>query len=202
MFSVQQSPLLIAENKAELFCNYTSTRPNIEAVKATLFKGATRSVKVCSVNCNVTCSKPNGTEFSCQVKFNKTEKVVIFNLQNLHANQTDIYICKIEVIWQAPYESHESHGTVIHVKATEPESQSGPPKYSMAMIAAVGALSFYNMLITAALLYCWFKNKKNRIIRNDYFNMIKWQESNGPKKRHPPPAVLARNYTAYRYWEP
>lgn len=47
-----------------------------------------------------------------------------------------------------------------------------------------------------------FKNKKNRIVRNDYFNMIQWQESNGPKKRHPPPAVLARNYTAYRYWEP
>lgn len=125
-FSVQQSPLLIAEKNAELFCNYTSTRPNIEAVKATLYKGATRSVKVCSVDCNITCSKPNGTEFSCHVKFNKTEKVVIFNLKNLQANQTDIYICKIEVIWQAPYEFYESHGTVIHVKGMDTRLPSDP----------------------------------------------------------------------------
>ncbi|XP_066478039.1 T-cell-specific surface glycoprotein CD28 [Tiliqua scincoides] len=202
-FSVQQSPLLIAEKSAELFCSYTSTRQNIEAMKATLFKGTNRSLKVCSVDCNTTCQTSNGTGFNCQVTFNKTEKVFIFNLQNLQVNQTDIYICKIEVILQPPYESDESHGTVIHVIAAEPDTQQEePPKYPMAMIAAVGALSFYNMLITAVLFHCWFKNKKNRIIRNDYFNMIQWQESNGPKKRHRPPAVLARDYTAYRSWEP
>lgn len=203
-FSVKQSPVLITEKNAELFCSYKANRHKIKEVKATLFKGANRLVKVCSVECNFTCRPPNsnGTGFNCQVKFNETEKAFIFNLQNLHVNQTDIYICKIEVILPPPYESDESHGTVIHVKAAEPVSQQKPPKYSRAMIAAVGALSFYNMLITAALFYFWIKNKKNRIIRNDYFNMIQWHETKGPKKRHPPPAVLARNYTAYRSWEP
>uniref|UniRef100_A0A8D0E6E9 Immunoglobulin V-set domain-containing protein n=1 Tax=Salvator merianae TaxID=96440 RepID=A0A8D0E6E9_SALMN len=39
------------------------------------------------------------------------------------------------------------------------------------------------------------------IIRKDYFNMTPWQ-SNGPKKRQNQSGVPARNYTAYRSWEP
>ncbi|XP_061468855.1 T-cell-specific surface glycoprotein CD28 isoform X2 [Rhineura floridana] len=200
--SVQQRLLHTAGNKsATIFCNYTSKSNEITSFKVLLRKGIERA-EVCSVYWDSTrnITKYNKSmEFSCQVTVNKQEKEVIFNLQNLHVNQTDIYTCKIEILNPAPYEWSESLGTLVHVIA--PESQCHPGPEFMGVAAAIAVLVCYSILMTAAFCHCWLKTKKNKIIRNDYFNMTPWQ-SNGPKKRHQPPGVPARNYTAYRSWEP
>ncbi|XP_033029996.1 T-cell-specific surface glycoprotein CD28 [Lacerta agilis] len=198
---VQQRPLRLMSESAKIFCSYTSNGKKIKAFKASLRKGIER-VEVCSIYWNNTHNiANNGTEISCQVAF-RTEKEVSFSLQSLHANQTDIYSCKIDILDPPPYEFNESLGTLVHVKAPEaPESRCLERPEFMSMAAAIGVLIFYSILTTAAFFYCWLKTKKNKIVRNDYFNMTAWQ-ANAPKKRSQPPGVPARNYTAYRSWEP
>ncbi|XP_053122610.1 T-cell-specific surface glycoprotein CD28 [Hemicordylus capensis] len=199
--SVQQSPRLTVENNATLFCNYTSKQPLVE-FKVLLFKGVERTEEVCSVFWNGTYASRKKTQgFSCDVNVIENEKTVLFELLNLSTIQTDIYTCKFERISPAPHEYSESHGTVIHVRApgrTCPEIQ---PEYLIPMATTIGVLVFYSVLITTAFFFCWLKIRRNKIIQNDYLNMIQWQ-TNGPKKRHPQPGVPARNYTAYRSWEP
>nr|XP_028563754.1 T-cell-specific surface glycoprotein CD28 [Podarcis muralis] len=198
---VQQRPLRLMSESAKIFCNYTSNGKKIEAFRALLRKGVER-VEVCSIYKNSTHNITKySPEISCRVAF-KTEKEVTFNLQSLHANQTDIYSCKIEVFEPPPYEVNESLGTLVHVKAPEtPESQCQQGPVFTSMAAAIGVLIVYSILTTTAFFYCWLKTKKNKIVRNDYFNMTAWQ-SNALKKRPQPPGVPARNYTAYRSWEP
>ncbi|XP_034989310.1 T-cell-specific surface glycoprotein CD28 [Zootoca vivipara] len=197
---VQQRPLRLMSESAKIFCNYTSNGKKIKEFRALLLKGIER-VEVCSIYWNTTHKIANSTGISCQVAF-RTENEVSFYLQSLHANQTDIYCCKIEILDPPPYEFNESLGTLVHVKApetAESQCQQGPEFISMAV--AIGVLILYSIVTTAAFFFCWRKTKKNKIVRNDYFNMTAWQ-SNAPKKRPQQPGVPARNYTAYRSWEP
>lgn len=113
---VAQHPLLIVTNQtATLVCNYTYNGTGKE-FRASLHKGTDCSVEVCSISWNMTNIRRNTTkEFNCQGDHDKDK--VIFNLWNMNANQTDIYFCKIEVMYPPPYVYNEkSNGTVIHVK--------------------------------------------------------------------------------------
>ncbi|OWK00061.1 CD28, partial [Cervus elaphus hippelaphus] len=54
-------------------------------------------------------------EFNCTVKVGN--ETVTFYLQDLYVNQTDIYFCKLEVLYPPPYiDNEKSNGTIIHVK--------------------------------------------------------------------------------------
>ncbi|XP_032081545.1 T-cell-specific surface glycoprotein CD28 [Thamnophis elegans] len=108
-------------------------------------------------------------------------------------------MCKIEVIDPPPYET-ESRSNLIYVTELPPR-QEKLNCMNMPMAISLGFFVFYSLMITAAIYYCWLKSKKNRALQNDYFNMTSWQ-SNGPRKRPPRHGAPARNYTAYRYWEP
>lgn len=113
---VAQHPLLIVANQtATLVCNYTYNGTGKE-FRASLHKGTDSSIEVCSISWNTTIiSKNSNKEFNCQGHHDKNK--VIFNLWNMNANQTDIYFCKIEVMYPPPYVYNEkSNGTVIHVK--------------------------------------------------------------------------------------
>lgn len=111
-----QHPLLIVANQtATLVCNYTYNGTGKE-FRASLHKGTDSSVEVCVISWNATkISRTSNKEFNCQGGHHKDK--IIFNIRNMNANQTDIYFCKIEVMYPPPYVYNEkSNGTVIHVK--------------------------------------------------------------------------------------
>nr|XP_056717191.1 T-cell-specific surface glycoprotein CD28 [Euleptes europaea] len=200
VISVVQPSLLVAENKsATVLCSYTCNSPEMKTFKASMFKGTARNVEVCSVTWNKTFQKYNDSksEISCRAEANTT--AVKFNLFNLSVAHTDIYLCKIEVIYPAPYHHSEGNGTVIHVKEELQREQR--PEYSGAMAAGLAIIACYSVAVTGALVYCRVRNRKKRLPQKDYHNMISWQV-NSPKKRNSQPSVPARTYTTYRFWEP
>ncbi|XP_063017457.1 T-cell-specific surface glycoprotein CD28 isoform X1 [Melospiza melodia melodia] len=198
---VAQHPLLIVTNQtATLVCNYTYNGTGKE-FRASLHKGTDSSVEVCFISWNVTKIRSNSTkEFNCQGDHDKDK--VIFNLWNMNANQTDIYFCKIEVMYPPPYVYNEkSNGTVIHVKETPIQIQQPQSTMPLWILATVtGILALYSMLITAGFFNYWQKSKKRLYHQSDYMNMT---------PRHPPyknkgyPSYApTRDYTAYRSWQP
>uniref|UniRef100_A0A8C5TVE9 CD28 molecule n=1 Tax=Malurus cyaneus samueli TaxID=2593467 RepID=A0A8C5TVE9_9PASS len=123
-------------------CNYTYNGTGKE-FRASLHKGTDSSVEVCFISWNTTKISSNSSkEFNCQGDRHKNK--VIFSLWNMNANQTDIYFCKIEVMYPPPYVYNEkSNGTVIHVK----EPQSAFPLWILATV--IGIFALYSLLITA-----------------------------------------------------
>uniref|UniRef100_A0A8D0E6E6 Uncharacterized protein n=1 Tax=Salvator merianae TaxID=96440 RepID=A0A8D0E6E6_SALMN len=176
-----QRPLKILRSKnATIFCNYTCDRKESMLFKATLLRGieGEERVEVASVSWNSTFNSSQcNSEFTCGVKVSGKEKEITFGLQNLQLNQTDLYFCKIEIL-TPPYQSNISlSGTLLQGKGK-----------NMKLVAFDSI-----QMVKLSLL--------KKIIRKDYFNMTPWQ-SNGPKKRQNQSGVPARNYTAYRSWEP
>lgn len=116
---VTQRPVLRVDNKtATLVCNYTYNGTGKE-FRASLHKGTDSAVEVCFVSWNTT--KGNNTQssngFTCHGYQDDQKKHVIFNLSNMNPNHTDIYFCKIEVMYPPPYVcSDKSNGTIIHVR--------------------------------------------------------------------------------------
>ncbi|KAL2302447.1 hypothetical protein Nmel_009876 [Mimus melanotis] len=153
---VAQHPLLIVANQtATLVCNYTYNGTGKE-FRASLHKGTDSSVEVCFISWNTTIISNNSNkEFNCQGDHDKNK--VIFHLWNMNANQTDIYFCKIEVMYPPPYVYNEkSNGTVIHVKETPTQIQEPRSAIPLWILGTVtGILALYSMLITAVCINYW-----------------------------------------------
>ncbi|XP_025957658.1 T-cell-specific surface glycoprotein CD28 [Dromaius novaehollandiae] len=199
---VAQHPLLTVENKtATLVCNYTYNGTGKE-FRASLHKGTDSAAEVCFVSWNMTkISSNSNKEFNCKGIHDKDK--VIFKLWNMTANQTDIYFCKIEVMYPPPYVYNEkSNGTVIHVTETpiqiqEPQSASS----YWIMVAVTGVLAFYSTLITAVFINYWQKSKEKMYHQSDYMNMTPRHPPYQKNKGYPSYAPT-RDYTAYRSWQP
>nr|XP_030133491.1 T-cell-specific surface glycoprotein CD28 isoform X2 [Taeniopygia guttata] len=198
---VAQHPLLIVANQtATLVCNYTYNGTGKE-FRASLQKGTDSSVEVCVISWNTTKISSNSNKgFNCQGSYDKDK--VIFNLWNMNTNQTDIYFCKIEVMYPPPYVYNEkSNGTVIHVKETPTqiqEPQSAIPLWILATVT--GILALYSTLITAVSINYW-KSKKYMYRQSDYMNMTPRHPPYQKNKGYPSYAPT-RDYTAYRSWQP
>ncbi|KAF4796774.1 T-cell-specific surface glycoprotein CD28 like protein [Turdus rufiventris] len=218
---VAQHPLLIVANQtATLVCNYTYNGTGKE-FRASLHKGTDSSVEVCSISWNTTIISENSNkEFNCQGHHDKNK--VIFNLWNMNANQTDIYFCKIEVMYPPPYVYNEkSNGTVIHVKETPTQIQEPPSAIPLWILSTVtGILALYSMLITAVCIKYWVcstpmvypktaetpdalqqKSKNKKYHQSDYMNMTPRHPIYQKNKGYPSYAPT-RDYTAYRSWQP
>ncbi|KAJ7345439.1 hypothetical protein JRQ81_001389 [Phrynocephalus forsythii] len=201
--SVHQTPLhAVVNQNAEISCTYAYEK-EVKEFNIWLLKGVPERVSVCSFKCSTTCTMKNSTVgFNCRVT--KKAKGVTFHLQKLCTGQTDVYICKIGVALPPPYmDSESNNGTFINVTGVSEAPKCQCPERGseyVGMTAIIGGLVLYGVAITVAFYYCWVKSKKRKIARNDYFNMTPWH-LNGARKKHPP-AVPARNYTAYRSWEP
>ncbi|NXA41035.1 CD28 protein, partial [Eudromia elegans] len=196
---VAQHPLLIVANEtARLVCNYTYNGTGKE-FRASLHKGTASAVEVCFVSWNNTKVSSNcNKEFNCKGIHEKNK--VIFNLWNMTANQTDIYFCKIAVMYPPPYVYNEkSNGTVIHVKGKTPiQIQEAPPANSYwIMVAVTGVLAFYSTLITAVFINYWQKSKQRMFHQSDYMNMTP-RHPPYPKNKGYPSYAPTRDYTAYR----
>ncbi|XP_058042701.1 T-cell-specific surface glycoprotein CD28 [Ahaetulla prasina] len=199
--SKQQSFLhkTVHEN-AQLACDFPAHRETITKLNAYLLKGVgEEQLFEANWNNSTLFIKINSSELSLDINITKEEKHAVFHLSNLQVNHTDSYMCKIEVIDPPPYET-ESRSNLIYVKEPPPH-QEKLNYMNMPMAIPLGFFVFYSLIITATIYYCWLKRKKNRVLQNEYFNMMPWQ-SNGPRKRPPQHGVPTRNYTAYRYWEP
>ncbi|XP_017198104.1 T-cell-specific surface glycoprotein CD28 isoform X1 [Oryctolagus cuniculus] len=197
---VKQSPMLVVNNnEVNLSCKYTYNLFSKE-FRASLYKGADSAVEVCVVNGNF--SHPHQfhstTGFNCDGKLGN--ETVTFYLKNLYVNQTDIYFCKIEVMYPPPYlDNEKSNGTIIHVKEqhfcpAHPSPKSSTLFWVLVVVGAV--LAFYSMLVTVALFSCWMKSKKNRLLQSDYMNMTPRRP--GPTRKHYQPYAPARDFAAYR----
>ncbi|XP_032548898.1 T-cell-specific surface glycoprotein CD28 [Chiroxiphia lanceolata] len=199
---VAQSPLLKVDNKtATLICNYTYNGTGKE-FRASLHKGTDSAIEVCFISWNTSkSSSTSNKQFNCQGAYDKDK--VIFNLQNMSASQTDIYFCKIEVMYPPPYVYNEkSNGTVIHVQETPIRTQepvSAIPLWIMATVT--GVLAFYSMLITAVFINYWQKSRRNMYHQSDYMNMTPRHPPYQKNKGYPSYAPT-RDYTAYRSWQP
>ncbi|NWS97939.1 CD28 protein, partial [Mionectes macconnelli] len=204
---VAQSPLLKVDNKsASLICNYTYNGTGKE-FRASLHKGTDSAIEVCfmSWNTNKSHSTSKAKEFNCQGAHDKDK--VIFNLWNMSASQTDIYFCKIEVMYPPPYVYNEkSNGTVIHVQGklgnlyrpTPIQTQEPLPAIPLWIMPTVtGVLAFYSMLITAVFINYWQKSKKIMYYQSDYMNMTPRHRPHQKNKGYPSYAPT-RDYTAYR----
>ncbi|XP_050196069.1 T-cell-specific surface glycoprotein CD28 isoform X1 [Myiozetetes cayanensis] len=202
---VAQSPLLKVDNKsASLICNYTYNGTG-EEFRASLHKGTDSAIEVCFISwIKKVANKTSGTstkEFNCQGAHDKDK--VIFHLRNMSASQTDIYFCKIEVMYPPPYVYNEkSNGTVIHVQETPIQIKEPLPAIPLWIMPTVtGVLAFYSMLITAVFINYWQKSKKIMYHQSDYMNMTPRHPPYQKNKGYPPYAPT-RDYTAYRYWQP
>ncbi|XP_004262874.1 T-cell-specific surface glycoprotein CD28 [Neophocaena asiaeorientalis asiaeorientalis] len=196
---VNQSPMLVVNNnEVNLSCKYTYNLFSKE-FRASLYKGVDSAVEVCAVNGNHSKSlQSTNKEFNCTV--NLGNETVTFYLQDLYVNQTDIYFCKIEVLYPPPYiDNEKSNGTIIHVKEKHlcpaPRSpESSKPFW--ALVVVNGVLAFYSLLATVALSNCWMKSKRNRMLQSDYMNMTPRRP--GPTRKHYQPYAPARDFAAYR----
>uniref|UniRef100_A0A452HVU2 Uncharacterized protein n=1 Tax=Gopherus agassizii TaxID=38772 RepID=A0A452HVU2_9SAUR len=115
---VEQPPRIMAANEnATLACKYAYNGTGNE-FRASLNKGTDRAVEVCSVSWNGSFHNHHtNKDFNCLVAVDSHKKEVNFSLWKLNTDQTDIYFCKIEVMFPPPYISNDkSNGTVIHVK--------------------------------------------------------------------------------------
>ncbi|XP_037021875.1 T-cell-specific surface glycoprotein CD28 isoform X1 [Artibeus jamaicensis] len=197
---VKQSPMLVVNNNAvNLSCKYTYNLFSKE-FRASLYKGADSAVEVCVVNGNYShqLQFQSKTGFNCDGKLGN--ETVTFYLWNLFVNQTDIYFCKIEVMYPPPYiDNEKSNGTIIHVKENRLCPAHQTPESSKpfwALVVVDGILALYSLLVTVALFTCWMKNKRNRILQSDYMNMTPRRP--GPTRRHYHPYAPARDFAAYR----
>ncbi|NXO05236.1 CD28 protein, partial [Rhinopomastus cyanomelas] len=195
---VAQHPLLTVTNKtATLVCNYTYNGTGKE-FRASLHKGTDSATEICFISWNTTKTSSNSsTEFNCQGTRGKDE--VIFNLWNMSANQTDIYFCKIEVMYPPPYVYNEkSNGTVIHVKESPIQTQEPQSAILLwIMVAMTAVLALYSMLITTVFINYWQKSKNSRYHQSDYMNMTPRRPPYQKNKGYPSYAPT-RDYTAYR----
>ncbi|XP_063147860.1 T-cell-specific surface glycoprotein CD28 [Candoia aspera] len=184
---------------AQVVCEFPAHRETITKLNAYLLKGVDRVV-LSEVNWNSTVGvMTNNSEFYFAINVTKEEKYAEFYWRDLQVSHTDSYICKIEVIDPPPYETNSSRTLIYVTELLQPPEMLY--SLNMAIAIALGFVAFYSVIITAAVCHCWLKSKKNRVLQNDYFNMMSWQ-SNGLRKRSPQLGVPVRNYTAYRSWEP
>ncbi|KAM6178004.1 T-cell-specific surface glycoprotein CD28 [Rhynchocyon petersi] len=197
---VKQEPKLVVENKAvNLSCNYTNNLFSKE-FRAILYKGVNSDEEVCYVNGNYSHQLQfrSKSGFNCDGKLGN--ETVTFYLWNLSASQTDIYFCKIEVMYPPPYIRNENNnGTIIHVKDSHdcpelPLPESSKPFWVLVVVS--GVLAFYSLLITVALCTYWMKNERNRILQSDYMNTTPRRP--GPTRKHYQPYAPARDFAAYR----
>ncbi|EHB18254.1 T-cell-specific surface glycoprotein CD28 [Heterocephalus glaber] len=197
---VKQSPMLVVyDNEVNLSCKYTYNLFSKE-FRASLYKGVDSAVEVCVVNGNF--SHPlqfhSNTGFNCDGNFDN--ETVTFYLRNLFVNQTDIYFCKIEVMYPPPYLDEKSNGTIIHVIERHhphpcvrlcPESK---PFWTVVVVG--GVVAFYSVVVTMAFYLYWIKSKRTRLLQSDYMNMT--PRRLGPTRRHYQPYAPARDFAAYR----
>ncbi|XP_019061859.2 T-cell-specific surface glycoprotein CD28 [Fukomys damarensis] len=197
---VKQSPMLVVyDNEVNLSCKYTYNLFSKE-FRASLYKGVDSAVEVCVVNGNF--SHPlqfhSNTGFNCDGNFDN--ETVTFYLRNLFVNQTDIYFCKIEVMYPPPYLDEKSNGTIIHViERHHPHpcvrlcSESKP---FWTVVVVGGVVTFYSVVVTMAFYLYWIKSKRTRLLQSDYMNMT--PRRLGPTRRHYQPYAPARDFAAYR----
>ncbi|XP_029789871.1 T-cell-specific surface glycoprotein CD28 isoform X2 [Suricata suricatta] len=197
---VKQLPrLVVYNNEVNLSCKYTHNLFSKE-FRASLYKGVDSAVEVCVVNGNYSHQPEfhSSTGFNCEGKLGN--ETVTFYLRNLFVNQTDIYFCKIEVMYPPPYiDNEKSNGTIIHVKEkhlcpAQPSPESSKPFWALVVVG--GVLGFYSLLVTVALGACWMKSKRSRILQSDYMNMTPRRP--GPTRKHYQPYAPARDFAAYR----
>ncbi|XP_030065528.1 T-cell-specific surface glycoprotein CD28 [Microcaecilia unicolor] len=163
--SVGQSPVLVVYDSVNLTCN-CNCKETTKEFRASLRRGASKSVEICAGSFNISYqSFESNDKISCFVV--KDEEKVTFHLRNLNVNHTDIYFCKLETMYPPPYLYTTDNGTVIHVKE---KLFCEPPKPFLLMVALVGMLVFYSVLMTAAGCYCWQKSKKTKLHQSDYMN--------------------------------
>uniref|UniRef100_A0A8D2AMF7 T-cell-specific surface glycoprotein CD28 n=1 Tax=Sciurus vulgaris TaxID=55149 RepID=A0A8D2AMF7_SCIVU len=197
---VKQSPMIVVyNNEVNLSCKYTYNLFSKE-FRASLYKGVDSAVEVCVVNGNFSHQLQfhSHTGFNCDGKLGN--ETVTFYLRNLYVNQTDIYFCKIEVMYPPPYlDNEKSNGTIIHVKeknicpgVPSPES----PKPFWALVVLSGVLGTYSLLSTMLLFYFWMKRQRTRLLQSDYMNMTPRRP--GPTRKHYQPYAPARDFAAYR----
>ncbi|XP_008072500.1 T-cell-specific surface glycoprotein CD28 isoform X2 [Carlito syrichta] len=197
---VKQLPrLVVSNNEVNLSCKYTYNLFSKE-FRASLYKGADSALEVCVVNGNHSHQLQfhSNTGFNCGGKLDNES--VTFYLWDLNVNQTDIYFCKIEVMYPPPYlDNEKSNGTIIHVK----EKHSCPPHLSpesakpfWALVVVGGVLVFYSLMVTVALCTFWMKSKRSRLLQSDYMNMTPRRP--GPTRKHYQPYAPARDFAAYR----
>ncbi|XP_042522915.1 T-cell-specific surface glycoprotein CD28 isoform X1 [Dipodomys spectabilis] len=196
---VKQSPLLVVDdNEVNLSCKYTYNLFSKE-FRASLYKGLDNAVEVCVVNGNFSHQLQfhSNTGFNCDG--NLSNETVTFYLRNLYVNQTDIYFCKIEVMYPPPYLDNErSNGTIIHIKEKHhcPDPQPSEPKPFWVLVVVDGILAFYSFLVTVALCVFWMNSKTKRLLQSDYMNMTPRRP--GPTRRHYQPYAPTRDFAAYR----
>ncbi|XP_052048763.1 T-cell-specific surface glycoprotein CD28 [Apodemus sylvaticus] len=194
---VKQSPLLVVDsNEVSLSCRY-SYNLLAKEFRASLYKGVNSDVEVCVGNGNFTYQAQfrSNVGFNCDGNFDN--ETVTFRLWNLHANHTDIYFCKIEVMYPPPYlDNEKSNGTIIHIKEKHLCHAPASPKLFWVLVVVAGVLLFYGLLVTVALCIIWTNSRRNRLLQSDYMNMT--PRRLGPTRKHYQPYAPARDFAAYR----
>ncbi|XP_059134487.1 T-cell-specific surface glycoprotein CD28 [Peromyscus eremicus] len=194
---VKQSPMLVVDNnEVALSCRYSHSLLSKE-FRASLYKGVNSDVEVCVVNGNFSYQLQfhSNVGFNCDGKLDN--ETVTFYLRNLHANQTDIYFCRIEVMYPPPYlDNEKSNGTIIHVKEKHLCHDQATPKLFWAPTVVAGVLLFYGLLVTVVLYNVWTNSRRNRLLQSDYMNMT--PRRLGPTRKHYQPYAPARDFAAYR----
>lgn len=194
---VKQSPMLVVDNSdVTLSCRY-SHNLLLKEFRASLHKGVNSDVEVCVAIGNLSSQLQLHSNVGFTCDGNLDNETVTFYLRNLHVNQTDIYFCRVEVMYPPPYlDNEKSNGTIIHVKEKHLCPDQTAPRLFWALVGAAGVLFCYGLLVTVALYIIWTNSRRNRLLQSDYMNMT--PRRLGPTRKHYQPYAPARDFAAYR----
>ncbi|XP_041117262.1 cytotoxic T-lymphocyte protein 4-like [Polyodon spathula] len=122
-FEVFQPSRVEANNSgvARLRCNYNFTGKGDE-FRITLFRGISDQTSVCASSFhlpNTTFETKEGV-FSCQGEASRNS--VDLTISGMSSSDTDIYKCRVEIMYPPPYRQRVGKGTVIYI----PEIQTCP----------------------------------------------------------------------------
>ncbi|KAL1770718.1 T-cell-specific surface glycoprotein CD28 [Sigmodon hispidus] len=191
--------LVVDNDEVTLSCRYSHNILSKE-FRASLYKGVNSDVEVCVVNGNFSYQRQFHSNVGFNCDGNLDNETVTFYLRNLHVNQTDIYFCRIEVMYPPPYlDNEKSNGTIIHVKEKHLCHPQETPTlfWTLVMVAVLaGVLFFYGLLVTVAFYIIWTNSRRNRLLQSDYMNMT--PRRLGPTRKHYQPYAPARDFAAYR----
>ncbi|XP_078539756.1 cytotoxic T-lymphocyte protein 4 [Lissotriton helveticus] len=148
---VFQQPVAVANNqrKANLVCSYTFTGKATE-IRGTLLKRESRNSTVICASSYTTDCESFTVEGAIKCFGQPGKNNVTFTLSGLHANNSGIYICAIEIMYPPPYRTSIGNGTLLHVIDPEPCHESHLVEWIL--MGIIAALFIYSTLATAAIV--------------------------------------------------
>ncbi|XP_066497342.1 T-cell-specific surface glycoprotein CD28 [Hoplias malabaricus] len=128
-FSVSQPYIVVGnQGQASLYCAY-NIRTHPKEIQLSLYKGMYGEEMICTARVNL--SDPYiVTDGRVHCRGNVSKGRVDLTIFGLKGEDTDLYRCKVEIIFPPPYLMKYGNGTLVHI----PENPECPREHTQAIV--------------------------------------------------------------------